>query len=87
MNHSTLNLHPADTAACNACAADAEACARRGGRHIECGGPAAPLEGLGLPLAPDAAEFPEIERARAWYNSSEEARASRICAAISAPRQ
>jgi uncharacterized protein (DUF1330 family) len=55
----------------------AAAVARYGGRYLVRGGTVEILEGDWAPRAVVAAEFPDMERARAWYRSRNTRRRSR----------
>jgi len=52
--------------------------ARYGGHYLVRGGPIERLEGDWLPNAIVIVEFPDVERARAWYGSSEYAHALEV---------
>lgn len=49
--------------------------ARHGGRYLVRGGPIEPLEGSWTPRTLIVVEFPDIDRAKAWYRSPEYAAA------------
>jgi len=49
--------------------------AQHGGRYLVRGGPIQPLEGSWTPSNVIVVEFPDAERARAWYRSPEYAAA------------
>lgn len=49
--------------------------ARHGGRYLVRGGPVEPLEGDWAPRTIIIVEFPDLERARAWYRSPDYATA------------
>lgn len=49
--------------------------ARHGGRYLVRGGPVEPLEGDWAPRVIIIVEFPDLERARAWYRSPDYAAA------------
>lgn len=49
--------------------------ARHGGRYLVRGGPVEPLEGAWAPRTIVIVEFPDTERARAWYRSPDYAAA------------
>ena len=53
----------------------ADSIARHGGRYLVRGGSVEPLEGSWTPSTIIVVEFPDIERARAWYRSPEYAAA------------
>ena len=53
----------------------ADSIARHGGRYLVRGGPIEPLEGSWTPGTIIVVEFPDAERARAWYRSREYAAA------------
>lgn len=48
---------------------------RHGGRYLARGGPVEPLEGDWAPRTIVIVEFPDLERARAWYRSPDYASA------------
>ena len=52
--------------------------ARYGGHYLVRGGPIEKLEGVWLPQAIVIVEFPDLERARAWYRSPEYAYALEV---------
>jgi uncharacterized protein (DUF1330 family) len=53
----------------------ADSIARYGGRYLVRGGTIEPLEGDWRPRMIVVVEFPDVDRARAWYNSPEYAEA------------
>jgi uncharacterized protein (DUF1330 family) len=53
----------------------ADSIARYGGRYLVRGGAIEPLEGDWRPRMIVVVEFPDVDRARAWYNSPEYAEA------------
>ena len=53
----------------------ADSIARHSGRYLARGGAVEPLEGRWTPSTIIVVEFPDIERARAWYRSPEYAAA------------
>jgi uncharacterized protein (DUF1330 family) len=52
--------------------------ARHGGRYLVRGGPISALEGNWNPRMIVVVEFPDVERARAWYRSPEYGRALEV---------